>query len=639
MKVIFKLDGVDITDPNNWAELEIELNYDRNVDKEVVSVNTWELGLGDRTVSNDGKIIAQNHIDGGTVSGGVGVFEGQPFRIKLDNEKGTRYDLFDGFLDHSKSHVKCNQIDAPAVELGGIDWFNDRIDSVTYESMFDAKVFGIGSMHSIRYVIDKQANSAEVLISVVTLFMLIQELTTQVLNVSQWTANVASLINAIAGIISLILQIIYIVALFVALVKLVIELYNLLIQPVKYHYGMYARDLVKIAVNHFDLAFSSTILENPPYNQLFIIPEKYNVKENTKKGFEAVLGYFKPNQNEQVGYYKGTPGELIRSLQEMFNAKIVIRDGTFYFEKQDFQINSPIYQLPPTEDSGHLFNHSEMVSNRILSFSVDQADRNTVREYEGTSVQVQLVPRVIKNKKMVTIGNLERTTLPFTRGKIKTSLSRAEEMLLKIFNSTDAVVRLVVRAVNIAIFAINVVLLVVQAILDILAFIGIVINLPINTSQIPPLKAPTFANLISGRIGLLKMESDFIAIPKMVMLRFVLGADNRMLSTSNRDINALKLWNDYHYFKSFIALPPTSTRSAHRGNQYLIKEIEQPIPFCFEDYEKVRKNNAIFDSDGNRGFLLSLKFNPANQTATGTYKIEKAYTFNLRQVITQPDGK
>ena len=75
MRIIFTLNGIEINDPNNWAELEIELNYDKNNNNEVVSINNWELGVGQSNNAKDGAVIANNHIASG-ITGDVGVFEG-----------------------------------------------------------------------------------------------------------------------------------------------------------------------------------------------------------------------------------------------------------------------------------------------------------------------------------------------------------------------------------------------------------------------------------------------------------------------------------------------------------------------------------------------------------------------------------
>ena len=88
MKVLVEIDGAETNDPNNLAGLEIELNYDKDSEDQAISINNLELGVGDARNPNDGAIVSNDHIDAG-LTGGVGVFEGKPLNLKLDNERGT----------------------------------------------------------------------------------------------------------------------------------------------------------------------------------------------------------------------------------------------------------------------------------------------------------------------------------------------------------------------------------------------------------------------------------------------------------------------------------------------------------------------------------------------------------------------
>jgi len=221
MKITFKLTGIEISDPNNWAELEIDLNYDKNNNNEVVSINNWEIGLGQSNDAKDGATIINKYIAAGN-TGGTGVFEGMPFDIHLDNERGTRFNIFPGYLDISRAHIECDTIDAPAVERGGIDWLNERIDSVSYETLVELKEITKSDYISVPYVINKKTNAGEVIISIISVFVIVQTLRQQILQLSQWTFGVAGLLNAIASILSLILQIAYIVTLLTALITLLI---------------------------------------------------------------------------------------------------------------------------------------------------------------------------------------------------------------------------------------------------------------------------------------------------------------------------------------------------------------------------------------------------------------------------------
>lgn len=629
MKVRVYLDNIEINDPINLAELEIELNFDRDDNTEAVSINDWVLGVSDKRFPNDGAVLANKHIDNGLI-GGVGVFEGMPLRIDLDDQKTKIFNLFDGYLDLSRALVLCDQVTAPAVSLG-IDHFNKVADSITYATLFEDGKITKNDAIAVPYVINKKVNAGEVIIAIVSIYVLTQEVAKQILQIGQWTANTASVLNAIGGVLSLILQIIYLATLFIALVKLILDLFNMLVQPVKYHMGMYVKDSIRIGLAEFGYTLSSSVLETPPFNELLILPEKYNLKEDNTGPLEAVAGFFTPNVNEQFGFFKGTPGDLIRLIQETFHLKAVIEGTIFHLEKQDFQIQSPIYQLPPIEDPGHEFNRDEFIANLIIAFSVDFQDRNTIQEYLNTAVQVATLPVSIINRRMVTLDGLVPATIQASLGKRKTELNTIEKILDLFLKAIGATLDLLILIVNAVLITINNVVDIINKVIKALKVVGIDINFQIP--NIPTLTSPDLGGLIEDRIDMLKMETDFINVPKMILVPNNSNPRNNKLSPGNEQfLNAPFLYNNFHFFKSFIG------QNGDAGNQHLIKNVEK-IPLCFDDFQILRTNNRLIDSEGNEGEWITLKFNPINQTATGTYKIREVYTNNLRQQINIPNGK
>ena len=131
---------------------------------------------------------------------------------------------------------------------------------------------------------------------------------------------------------------------------------------------------------------------------------------------------------------------------------------------------------------------------------------------------------------------------------------------------------------------------------------------------------------------MMKMETDFIAIPKTLLVDNNSNPRNNKLLANNESVlNAEYLFNNYHYFNSFIA------QNDSKGRQYLIKSFTD-IFFTFNDYEKVRDSNKIFEADGTVGELLTLNYNPIGERASGTYRVQQIYTNNLQQTIIVPDG-
>jgi hypothetical protein len=390
---------------------------------------------------------------------------------------------------------------------------------------------------------------------------------------------------------------------------------------------MYVLDTMRICLEHLGLTLSSTILEGD-YKDMLIIPEKYNIKENNTGILANVIGNILPNKNESTSYYKGTFGDFMRAFKTFFNAKIIIDNGVLYFEKQNFQLTSAQYHLPKIRPSAYEFNGDELVSNKVISFSVDYSDRHTIQEYLGTSIQIIQTPVSIRNKKMVLIKGLDEIRLPFALGKRKTELNLIETLLDGFFNIIGEIIDVIIKVINAIIKAINGIIKAVNKVIKLLNKIGIDLG-----GQIPTIKnieSPHLQDLIDNRIDMMKMESDYISVPKVIMVGNNSDErNNKLLPTNETLLNAKYIYDNYHYFSNFVT-------TNGENNQKILKSFDG-IPFTFEDYKKVRLNSKIIDYDGNQGFLISLKWNPAKQTASGRYSIKYVYTTNIKLETIEPN--
>ena len=113
MNVQFYLNDVAVNPPANWQSLLIELNFDKDAPDARVTINDWDWIRENSDTINTW--IAEG------LTGGVGVFEGMPFRIELE-EAGTKEILYNGYLDLSTSQIQCNQVTATAKERLSIDY-------------------------------------------------------------------------------------------------------------------------------------------------------------------------------------------------------------------------------------------------------------------------------------------------------------------------------------------------------------------------------------------------------------------------------------------------------------------------------------------------------------------------------------
>jgi hypothetical protein len=622
MKEIFELNGTETNPPNNYPELSIQLNYDIDGVQQSLGINDWEFGVMNNN-SLDGAFILKNILRN---PNGVGIIEGVPWKIYLDNERGKRWTLFDGYIDLWKAQYDNGKVTAPAVQTGNIDWLNDYSDSFSFEYLYSIGFFDKSKFIPIPYIVVKKQDAFEIAMTLVTIFLIVDKIRDQITSIAQLATGSANPLE-MSSIPRLILQIIYLILLFASLIPLILNIINILCPPIKYHNAMYLKDLFQIGCKYMNLEFRSSIIENPEWNDVVIMPEKYNLVENNTGIFAGIAGNFK-NSNEKVGYFKGAFGDFLRAMKTMFYGKVVISEGVLYFEPFDFKLGNSGITIPDRFDNKDSFtlNYEDFYSTMIVSFMVDLADRNTIQEYLGTSVQVSQVPKTAIFQQRNLLRGLYEARVPFALAKTKTELTRIEQILLDFSAGIQVVLTIVVTSLNIAIIAINILIAVINKILKSLATIGIKIKIKLN--PIKKIPTPSIKNLIKNRVGVLKMESDFVAVPKI----FKILPNGRISPNNQSVVNARKLFMDFHSLKSFVSV------NGKPSNQFMLKSNPE-FPFSSDNYETVINNNAIFTPQGQSGELITLDFNPTKQTASTNYKIRHEYITNLKLDIYEPTGE
>ena len=162
-------------------------------------------------------------------------------------------------------------------------------------------------------------------------------------------------------------------------------------------------------------------------------------------------------------------------------------------------------------------------------------------------------------------------------------------------------------------------------------------NLPTDLIKVKPVKFNwniRNSSLISRRLGMLLLENDFVQKPKLVMLDTTLTTTDPFSIKVNKQneefLSAEYLWDNFHFINSFVG------DNHNQGKIFTTP----PINFCLEDYNKVRTNNIIFDSDGvTKVEVKSLKWNIYEQEAEITYKVPVKWTDNLKERKVINDGR
>ena len=701
----FYLNNVAVNAPANWQSLLIELNFDKDAPDARVTVNDWDW------IRENSDTINAWIADG--LTGGVGVFEGMPFRIELE-DGGTKEVLYNGYLDLSTSQIQCNQVTATAKERLSIDYINDIADSFTFEYLNTKIKTDINGNNIlpfndkyvyIPYVISTVPSAQDAILAAVSLITLIIELENALKSFIQYLIGLE--VFAWEDLFKIILHIAYIAFLFATILKITQDMFNAIIQPVKYHAGMKIIDLCTIGSDWMGFDFASeTILNLSEMDGLTLIPQKWNMEANDDidflQGFTDIakmaaippsaLANNQVGQQNENGYYDGTYGQLLRDLKLMFNAKVTIEESStggrpiLRLERIDYSTSQDLYNLPPIDNNDAFrFNVNDFNANYLVEFSLDSADKNTYAPYIGTVYQSRTQPKT-GTTDLTLMKGLNQVSIPFALGKRKETKTIPEKILLPIIIEIEQIINGVSVLVNGLIFAVwlagNVMITQINNIIDTVNGLPGGVDIPnINPDilgdieELPLVPINEIVSIGDNRIGMLLLENDFINVPKIVKIdtvatqttdfdwgtgqvagveidlnvftEYVIGISlsnidygaNKVNIDNDTILSAENIYNKFHYINSFVPTTngdPTNT-SDLKHNQWKLYEFEN-VPFCYEDYLKVRKDNKIIFVD-KFGLIDGIEWNIYNENAKISFRVNELYTLNLENVELIPIGR
>jgi hypothetical protein len=584
--------------PKEWVETTLEINYDAsNVGQKV--------GFSDVTFVRENSTLIQDFIRQ------YGVFVAIPFKKTVNNSV-----VFDGFITLSDDpQTSPMQSRIKLIENQSIDWLNEVADGFTFEYLAKAKgTITFADYKILPYVIERPTDWTGIAIMQLTVFTVVNEIQAAIQKIQELTAESANPLE-VSAIIKLALYIIYLIVLFASLIKLIVDIFRLLIQPVKYHAAMTFRKHFEKGCQELGLNFSSPIEDL----DWVYLPEKYQLPPDGK----GLFGFFNSGASAGFeGYYKGTFGDFIRLMVNIFKGKINIVEGTMYFFKQNFNFGQPQLTLPNLEYRDDLigYNSNELKSNYYLTFQTDLSDNNTIIEYQGTAIQIITANAYLPNGWQTTLKGLEEVNLEVALGKRKTQLSTVEKIADAFYKIIGGVINTLIKITNAVIKGINAIIKTINRIIKALKTIGINLKFQLNT--IKPLQLSNFGNTIENRIGMLKLENDYFNTPKIIAID-----NNNKLKTVQP--SARYLWQTYHKeVVSFVGNDPA---------QYRIYPSKK-IRFKEADYLLVKNNKFVNTFEGKEAELISLVWNDWEQSADVSFKIREKYDNNLIEYELEPTG-
>jgi hypothetical protein len=572
-----------LVNPRDFDQAKITMDWAGK--KEAANITVSSITL----VAEEGKALRDRILSG--LSGGVGFFEGEPYRIEI-GPLNTQTS-FDGYLDFSAG---VNFVDACEVECTlkreqGSDWLNEVANGFSYRYLENQGIITDSDFISVPMVINYIPDGAQLLILSISTFIMTKELVESIQAIADRIADLVDAAtpvvtvppgidvgNIIMAALKLVAQIAYTAAIVVALVKLTESIIEQLLPPKRYHKGMTVKNLFVKACQYLNLTLESTLLDeiDKGGNKWVLLPSKNHRGGEKPTGADASwreTGV--PSQQDATDTFAG----VIRTFKDMFNADFQLKDGVFIFERRDFFVKSTGYVIPDTFidqekliDS-NTFNTDELKSSYNINWSFDSQDLNTLDNQNGRVFQAVLSPKVTNNPKLKSLTGLQEVGIPITMGLRKDKLTIIEEIVRALVSVVDAL-----------------------------------------TGQLG--QPQSLSALITNRIGALSSSSHFLSSPKMV----VMAGSNLQLDQRNI-ISAGNLWNNYHYINSFKQING-------KHNQYWIYR-EQKIPFCFEDFVNLLDSNQVETVQGEPADIESLEWDIWNNFATINYRVNRLYDDNF----------
>lgn len=575
------INGQDFGEPRNWQGLEINIDFLNK--KEGININIADVEF----VHKAKEYLSQRIMNG--LTGGVGIFEGEPYDIEL-GPHGNPFYVFKGYLDFTDDLTKIGneEIICSLKKRKGTDWLNDVADAYSFAYLYDQGVITDSDFVKVPYVINYIPDGMQLIILSMSLFMMTKELIENIQAIAEAIGDVTDAATPVVGVsvglgagvvtawdlgnfilvtLKLIARIAYTIAIVIAIKNLIEEIFEQLLPKQREHLGMTFKKMFEKFLQYKGLTLSSSLL-NTEGNIVHIPPKD-------KKGGEAGLKGFPTNSSAIY-----TPGDLIRVCNEMWNADFRIIDNVFYYERKDyFETTGTYIPADVFNDQTRLldklkFNTSEIIANYNIYYQYDTQDQNTLDDQTGRVFQAITTPVTKINDEFVSIKNLAEISIPFSLGKCKTSLTKVEEIAKSLGQFVDNLTGIFGGGTN-------------------------------------------FESQIENRLGSLLLSSHFLTYGKLVAM------NGSKLATDQRGIiNARKNWDKYHFINSFAEI------NGKHNQWYRFEQVR--VPMTLEDFEKIIDNHIGLNEKGDKFVIEQMKYLPEGRYAVIDFRINKKYTNNLK---------
>ena len=618
MKQIHYIQGKLVLPPKNYQDVYLQGNKDNDGLEVATTVQTFEW------INEEAAILKSIFQNG--VSGGQGLLSGVPHIIKLV-EDGTTITIFNGYIDLQTARFDQDLVIADSVPRLSIEWLDQVADSINFETLWDSGLIPRTKIVFVPYVLNSIPNYKDLMIVSLTTTFITLSLQKQTSTIIALAPEIASIIAAPSGVFRLISEVLYTITLLISVFVLINDLIDLIIQQVKYKPAMSLNTHILAACQALGVKYESDILTSPELVNLHIIPASYANPE--AQSDNRIQGFLQGNPNEQTGYYKGTFGDLLREIRELFNLRIVFRSNTLHIERRT-KTNKATFTLPSHYNPKFETNASEFVSNYEISFAYDTTERTTIDQWTGNNVQVMLEYKIAPiDGQLRLLKGLNRISTRFSRGFAKTKLTQPEKAINGFLRVSQKALGALVTVVNGATKVINKVLDAIDKIVRVLNNLGANIEFEPDRPKKIEKKKDT---IIDNRLGMLSLENDYFAVDKLVILD--VNADPIKTKVSQLNALVLDAENIYRAFHQDASFDPSNSENAQRFI-YNYENVEMNLT----EFDQVIKDGAVKLPDGTVCEVISYEYNAEDRLANFVIEEKKIYTNNVVSRIIKPTGQ
>ena len=576
------LNGKELLAPSELFDIGVKAEFGT----EGIQAN---LTIEQLTFRGNARSEVLNHIADG-LTGGVGIFEGLPLSIRAFN-KDTDLTVFDGYLDLTDGYIDNdadNSLKVTLKQADGLNSLEDRLNGLTFGTLVENGTITASDYQTVGYVVEKPFNIVEQLTNSIVIYLMAKEVaellerqadTTVTATAIGTTAVTAPPASAFYAIAKTALDIAYALTMVALIVRLSRQLVNSFLPPKREHKALSLWTALSAISTELGYTFASD--QEAYLRKLYYLPSNQNFDESTLEGFIGVAKGISagiPNASD-YGYNCAEMFQLAKTI--ILGNKAII-DNTLYltFEGSDFFEKQADVRLFDSLQKATRYNTDEANRSRLIQFQTDITDIWTIKNFPGTNYQVLTKPITETNPKFVTLLGAEQVNIPVALGNRKDKLNALESSVEGLLNVFDAIVNA----------------------------LGGAFGLDVN-----------FSEIVSSKIGLLRVSENNHTIPKLLYL------EGGKIPASHRTfLSAKSIYNDYHSYKSFVS-------NADIAQKQIFENVS--VPFCLDDFNKLLNNAYIYNSNGKSAKVTELTWLIGKDRATVSYFERGAYTSNLQETF------